>query len=95
MLNFIRPNGNIIYGSVNVSASGDADRGRGHGRSEQTFAEEEPMKVALRSVLVVAFFLLSQAVTPAQDKTQEEKVVESFRVHGSTWLVLRTDRIPY
>ncbi len=53
------------------------------------------MKVALRSVLVVAFFLLTQAVTPAQDKTQEEKVVESFRVHGSTWLVLRTGRIPY
>lgn len=40
------------------------------------------MKVALRIVLVVAFFLLTQAVAPAQDKSLEKKIVESFRVHG-------------
>lgn len=53
------------------------------------------MRAALRAVLVVAFFLLAQASAPAQDKTLEKKIVESFRVHGPSWLVLSTDHIPY
>lgn len=53
------------------------------------------MKVVLRAVLIVAFFLLTQAAAPAQDKTLEEKVVESFKAHGPTWLVVSTDHIPY
>jgi len=53
------------------------------------------MKVALRAILVIAFLLLTQAVASAQGMTLEEKIVESFRVHGPTWLVLRTDHIPY
>ncbi|HEX8559877.1 MAG TPA: hypothetical protein VF668_17405 [Pyrinomonadaceae bacterium] len=67
----------------------------GHGLIEQTIPTEENTKIALGAVSILAFFLLAHATAPAQDKTLEKKVVESFRVSGPTWLVLNADHIPY